>query len=135
MSRSGYSDDHENWDLIRWRGAVASAVRGKRGQAMLREILEALDFLPQKRLIAWDIEKDGEVCVLGAVGLRRGLVMEDIDPEDHDAMASVFGIAHAMTCEIMFENDEAGRHNETPDRRYERVRQWVSSNLKSGSAP
>lgn len=25
MSRSGYSDDVENWQLIRWRGQVASA--------------------------------------------------------------------------------------------------------------
>jgi hypothetical protein len=37
MSRSGYSDDLENWSLIRWRGAVASAIRGRRGQAFLRE--------------------------------------------------------------------------------------------------
>jgi len=29
MSRSGYTDscDMDQWDLIRWRGAVASAVR------------------------------------------------------------------------------------------------------------
>ena len=31
MSRSGYEDGLEMWDLIRWRGAVASAIRGKRG--------------------------------------------------------------------------------------------------------
>ncbi len=29
MSRSGYNDDGTEWDLIRWRGAVASAVRGQ----------------------------------------------------------------------------------------------------------
>jgi hypothetical protein len=46
MSRSGYSDDHSEWDLIRWRGAVASAIRGKRGQAFLRELLVALDAMP-----------------------------------------------------------------------------------------
>jgi hypothetical protein len=35
MSRSGYSDDYgddEPWQLIMWRGAVASAFRGRRGQ-------------------------------------------------------------------------------------------------------
>ena len=38
MSRSGYSDDLDNWDLIRWRGQVSSAIRGKRGQGFLREL-------------------------------------------------------------------------------------------------
>lgn len=32
MSRCGYSDDYDQWALIRWRGAVESAIRGKRGQ-------------------------------------------------------------------------------------------------------
>lgn len=30
MSRSGYNDDIDNWQMIKWRGQVASAVRGKR---------------------------------------------------------------------------------------------------------
>lgn len=43
MSRSGYNDySIDNWDLIRWRGQVASAIKGKRGQAFLRELIEAL---------------------------------------------------------------------------------------------
>jgi len=41
MSRSGYSDDCDVWALIRWRGAVKSAIRGARGQAMLRELIQA----------------------------------------------------------------------------------------------
>ncbi len=35
MSRSGYSDDCEQGDLIRWRAAVNSAIRGKRIDAAL----------------------------------------------------------------------------------------------------
>ena len=46
MSRSGYGDDIGQWDLIRWRGAVQSAMCGKRGQAFLKEMLAALDALP-----------------------------------------------------------------------------------------
>jgi len=42
MSRSGYVDngDIEQWDLIRWRGAVASAIRGKRGEELRAKIAE-----------------------------------------------------------------------------------------------
>lgn len=46
MSRSGYSDDIDQWDLICWRGAVASAIRGKRGQAFLLEMWKAMTALP-----------------------------------------------------------------------------------------
>ena len=46
MSRSGYSDDYEPSNIAMWRGQVASAMRGKRGQAFLRELIEALDAFP-----------------------------------------------------------------------------------------
>ena len=29
MSRSGYTDECDGWELVRWRGAVNSAIRGK----------------------------------------------------------------------------------------------------------
>ncbi len=50
MSRSGYSDDCDNLQL--WRQAVDRAISGKRGQAVLREMLASLEALPQKRLIS-----------------------------------------------------------------------------------
>lgn len=129
MSRSGYVDDSDNnWDLIRWRGAVKSAIRGKRGQAFLREMLAALDALPKPELIAADLERDGEVCALGAVGKRRGLDMSEIDPEDRETVAAEFGIPHVLACEIMYENDECGRGEKWS--RYERMRKWVIANLK-----
>ena len=55
MSRSGYSDDLETWQLIKWRGQVMSAIRGKRGQKFLRELLAALDAMPKKILITEDL--------------------------------------------------------------------------------
>ncbi len=64
MSRSGYSDDLDSWALIRWRGQVASAIRGRRGQAVLRDLLAALDAMPEKALVASELETpQGEVCV------------------------------------------------------------------------
>lgn len=135
MSRSGYSDDCDGWGLIMWRGAVNSAIKGKRGQAFLREMLEALDALPQKRLISGEL-KDGEgsVCALGSVGLRRGLDMDPIDITDREQVAESFGIAEAMAAEIMFVNDDEFSYwNVTPEKRYERVRAWVVEHLKKDS--
>lgn len=138
MSRSGYSEDCDGWDLIRWRGAVKSAIRGKRGQAFLREALAALDALPEKRLIANDlITSDGDddlaghanVCLLGAVGLQRRLDMRNIDPEDREKVAGVFGIPYSLACEIVYENDEAAFHTETPEQRYARMRRWIELQL------
>lgn len=131
MSRSGYSDDGEDqWALICWRGAVASALRGKRGQAVLREALAALDALPKAELIAGDLEAAGSVCLLGAVGTRRNLNMTGVDVEDHEHVASLFALPHALACEIMWENDEGGRYGETPRARWERMRRWIASNIK-----
>ena len=88
MSRSGYSDDSDDsddcndWAFIRWRGAVDSAILGRRGQRLLKEMRQALDAMPVKQLIAEELERDGLVCALGAVGRARGLNMTGIDPED-----------------------------------------------------
>ena len=128
MSRSGYDDDIDNWELIKWRGAVASAIRGRRGQAFLREMLAALDALPGKRLISNDLVRDGQVCAIGAVAVSRGLDVSDIDPEDRDQVAAAFGIAAALVAEIEDLNDE--RFYGSPEQRYERMRQWVASNIK-----
>ena len=62
MSRSGYSEDCDGRELIMWRGAVAAAIRGKRGQRALRELVVALDAMPAKRLITDALEIDGEYC-------------------------------------------------------------------------
>lgn len=133
MSRSGYSDegDFDHWQNIRWRGAVTSAFKGKRGQAFLREMLAALDALPEKKLISHDlIQADGCVCALGAVGKARGLDMSRIDPEDHDGVSGKFGVAHAMACEIMFYNDEGTYRTETSEERFVRMRRWIEGEIR-----
>lgn len=132
MSRAGYDDSCEDaWSLIRWRGAVASAIRGKRGQAFLRELAETLDAMPEKRLIAHDLRKDGEVCAIGSVGTRRGVEMDKLDPEDAETIAAAFGIASPLVREIEWMNDEYGPFDETPERRWSRMREWVERQLKS----
>lgn len=129
MSRSGYCDDLDTWDLIRWRGAVASAIRGRRGQAFLKEMLEALDDLPEKKLIASELEtEDGQVCALGAVGVSRNMNLRELDPEDREKVAGLFGIPFSLACEIVHLNDERfGR--ESPEQRFAMMREWITKQL------
>lgn len=136
MSRAGYCDgDDDQWGLIRWRGAVASAIRGKRGQAFLREMLTAMDALPEKKLVAHELEMDGQVCAIGSVGMSRGIDMSQLDPENYSKVADTFGISEALAREIVYENDEGGWRDDTPEKRFERMRAWVVKNLRDGADP
>ena len=127
MSRSEYSDDIDQWELIKWRGQVASAIRGQWGQAFLQELLEALDQMPEKRLIRNNMrDQSGCVCTLGAIGAKRGLDLDSIDPHDYEQLSRTFGIAHQLAQEIMFLNDDV---NDTPEHRWQRMRNWVVANL------
>ena len=134
MSRAGYTEDGEdNWGLICWRGQVASAIRGKRGQAFLRDLVAALDAMPEKALIAEELEDgDGNVCSLGAVGRLRGVDMRRIDPYDYDEVAGAFDIAEPLAREIEYENDEGTWQwqKETPEQRWKRMRAWAASKIK-----
>lgn len=130
MSRSGYTDDCDGWDLIRWRGAVASAIRGKRGQSFLKEMLTSIDALPEKVLIEKDLQNaEGDVCALGSVGLSRRIDMSSVDPDDRESVAEAFGISIALASEIMYENDE-GAWRETPQQRWQRMRNWIVSHIE-----
>lgn len=133
MSRSGYSTDcDDNWQMIMWRGRVASAIRGKRGQEMLRELLEALDAMPEKKLIAEELEASGAYCTLGVLGHQRGIDMSSIDPDEYDQVAEAFKIPEVLAREIMFMNDEACWSLETPEERFDRMRKWVVEQIEYG---
>jgi hypothetical protein len=134
MSRSGYNDDGDQWDLIRWRGQVTSAIRGRRGQVLLRDLLTALDAMPTKELIADELETCDGVCALGAVGRARGVDMARLDPQDANQIGEAFGIARSLAAEIVWVNDEASTvWRETPAQRWSRVRDWVAAQIKSGA--
>jgi hypothetical protein len=129
MSRSNYSDACDGWELIRWRGAVQSAMRGARGQAALKELLAALDAMPEKALIANELEHEDAYCALGVLGKARGVSMMDLDPEESDEVAARFHLAPAMVKEIVFENDEGWYGSELPEQRWRRMRTWVESQI------
>lgn len=180
MSRSGLTeDDGDSWTHIRWRGMVASAARGARGQRMLRDLLASLDAMPVKELVTGKLrQKDGNVCALGAVMETRGVDPakfdvpegeEDDYEESHDfyALGLALDVAPCLAQEVVWENDEVGsgdrvrrtcgvchgwgeipgRHgpcdcyrctdgfvtvylDETPARRWTRVRAWVEARIR-----
>lgn len=125
MSRSGYSEDYSPL----WRATVANAIRGKRGQAFLQALIEALDALPEKRLITHALASEEGVCAIGSVGRARGVDMERLDPEDYRAVAEAFGIAAPLAQEIAFLNDEQTDFM-TPEQRWREVREWAKQHLK-----
>lgn len=136
MSRHGYTDEcDDTWAMIRWQGAVKSAIRGKRGQAFLREMLSALDALEEPRLIAGDLQHPatGEVCALGSVGRARGIDMSSVDIEDYTAVSKLFGISETLAREVMFHNDDFYQRNRTgeAERRFTRVREWILEQIES----
>lgn len=134
MSRSGYTDDYGDDDplaLGRYRAMVASATRGKRGQALFKDILIAMNGMTCKRLIAKELEQqDGAVCAIGAAGRLRRVDMAKLDPEDAETVAGRFNIADCLAREIVWENDECGRRKESPEERFCRMRKWVRSQIK-----
>lgn len=137
MSRSGYTEDCDNeWAAIRWRGQVASAIRGKRGQAFLRELMEALDAMPEKRLIAGEYW-NGEACALGVLGAKRGIDPITVDPDDYARLARMFGVAYQLIQEIEYENDDAVPYwiAESPETRWRRMRHWVDIHLIEWDPP
>ena len=105
---------------------LRSQLRSKKGQAFLREILGALDALPEKKLIGDAIAKDGCTCGLGALAVQRRVAAgedrdavlaelaainvdttsADFDGEDmHDWAARVMDAPVYLACEIASLND------------------------------
>lgn len=128
----------------RWRAQVQSAIRGKRGQAFLSELLAALDAMPEKRLVKQEFETEGEVCTLGCIARQRGIDMSKFDPEDCDVgndIGPALGIAQQLAREIMYENDAfyswdpvKGRIRDDAkeaEARWIYMRKWISEQIRS----
>jgi hypothetical protein len=155
MSR-GYNDydgdgpEYNNaWEL--YEKAIDNAKKGKRGQKLLRELADALDALPVKRLVAGRfVRADGEVCTLGALAMARGVEADklahldqlahridsdgDYGPELVEPLrreaSEVFDVARCLAGHIMDRND-GGPDNETSEQRFSRMRFWVAEQIKS----
>ena len=153
MSRHGYTeaDEMDPLDLGRWRAQVASAIRGKRGQALLRDLIVGLEAMPQhERKLHELVIDDGEnACALGVVARVRGLDLQDLNPErdedfgeydadgvDHywlaDQLSDRLDIATQLAQEVMWENDE---NSGSPEYRWRCMYAWALENYKGQIDP
>ncbi len=134
MSRSGYSEDYGDVHLLNlYRATVDRATQGKRGQRFFRELVAALDAMPEKRLIAHDLENEEGVCALGALGKQKGVKFPQLDPEDEygdngHRLAPVFDIASQLANEVMYMNDERNE-SASPEERWQRMRIWAARQI------
>ena len=139
MSRSGYSYSYDCENLHLYRGTVARALGGRRGQRALREMAVALDAMPVKELGCGSFQA-GSPCTLGALAAHRGVDVSDLEPEDpdypevdRDLVGARFDVAPQMAAEVMFENDEQGLGDEAGAQRWARMRAWVGGKIREGS--
>lgn len=131
MSRSGYVDYIDDPLVLgRYRGQVKSAIRGRRGQAFLKELAAAMDAMQDKALIANElINEDGDCCTIGVICKARGIDVRTVDHEDPESVGAAVGIARQLAAEIEFENDEGWYSTETCEDRWERMRKWVERQI------
>ncbi len=137
MSRfwDGESDDPLDWG--RYEAAKRSTLRGKRGQAFLRELIAALDALPQPELSegALGDRRTGCVCALGAVALAQGDSFADLAKDDGnwspDEAAERYSISPTLANEIISANDDWRDGNAADVRRsrWRHVRAWAVRHL------
>lgn len=108
MSRSGLHEDDGDDPLQfgRWRGATMAAIRGKRGQAALREIAAAMDSMDCKSLTSGALAADGEFCTIGLLMSKRGIDTSEFDVCDYDAIAEAIGVNAKIVQEIEWFNDD-----------------------------
>ena len=138
--RVSYSDE-EDWpgQFELWQANCRRSIRGKKGQAALRELEAALQALPHPRL-GYDVlvEPTGEVCAIGAMMVQRriaaGMSREqaiaecsNVDSCDTQEAGEWIGMPSLVAWSAAVENDEYRR--ETPEQRYERMLAWVRGYL------
>lgn len=155
--RIGYSDEEDYpGQFGLWQGNCQRSLKGKAGQAALRELEAALLALPSKRLIAGEFEDaDGEVCSIAALAKHRGIDSGQIEanPEyDMEQVGVELGMPRLVAWKVVEMNDLHFNGKDllfaegpyrwpgeqpyayievTPEQRYERMLAWVREQLRS----
>jgi hypothetical protein len=95
-------------------------------------MLETLDMMHDKELIAFDLMNNGKVCVLGALCAKRNISIKELTAAaDDNEFANIFGVDISLISlidEIQSVNDEYPSQRARD--RWLRVRKWAVENLK-----
>lgn len=142
MSRICWSEDEDypgQFEL--WQSNCDRSLLGRRGQNALRELEAALLALPDKRLIAGELDNGDDCCAVGALARTKETLIDSDDPEEVGIACGMPRLVAWKTVEV---NDiilstkweppskefPHGRSvNLTPEERYEKVLKWVQGCL------
>lgn len=154
--RIGYSDEEDYpGQFGLWQGNCQRSLKGRAGQAALRELEAALLALPSKRLIAESlVDAHGEVCAIGALAEFKGEITDNMIGQGECDMEEVgveLGMPRLVAWKVVEMNDLqfAGTslvikegpyrwYSEqpfeyvpiTPEQRYKRMLAWVREQLR-----
>lgn len=154
MSRSGYIDDCDDVDsMLRsygWQANVRRCIAGRRGQALLWELYQALEALPTREIVTGALldTSTGSVCSLGALAVYRKMPIPpefcttgapDDEPDEYEfsqAMGPLFGIKDMLAREVMYENDEGDQWHWADDGSIcEGIRHGVTREVRRHDTP
>ena len=130
--RINFSVDEERpGQFALWDANVQRSIKGRAGQAALRELEAALVAMPVKRLLYGVLcMDDGEVCAIGAYARHKGLDLSRFDPEaETDAVGVEAGMPRLIAWEVVMENDR-DRWRVSHEQRYDQMLAWVRAQLK-----
>lgn len=153
--RVSEEEDFDNQAAL-WEANLGRSLKGRKGQAALRELEAALLALPEKRLIADDmVSADGSVCALAALAQHRGYQGDMTLPKQPDwdnpddanspfwdefeyveavegamvKIAADLGIPPMVAKAIIYENDDD--YVKTPEDRYQKVLHWTQRQIQA----
>ena len=143
MSRFWEDESDDPLDYARYEAAKRSTLRGRRGQAFLRELVAALDALPRPELSegALGDRRTGCVCALGAIALAQGDSFDDLAKDNGnwslDETAERYSISPTLANEIISANDDWRDGNAVNVRRsrWRHVRAWAVHHLIEPAQP
>jgi hypothetical protein len=134
-----YDDDSDPSQEGLAAGALRSAIRGKRGQRFIRDLVQALDALPLPELAAGALEDEetGCCCAFGAVRRFRGAdavplwfhpMEEDMNP---DNLVEPFNVSKTLAWSVVQANEDGmiGNDKSTRRLRWKQVRDWAVRQL------
>lgn len=154
--RIGYSEEEDYpGQFGLWQGNCQRSLKGKAGQAILRELEAALLALPSKRLIAGNlVDAHGEVCAIGALAEHRGEITDDMIGQgeyDMEEVGIALGMPRLVAWKVVEMNDLQFNGTNllfaegpyrwpaeqpyvyvevTPEERYERMLKWVREQVQ-----
>ena len=103
MSRFDFDGDEESIPWKWWEQIVSNALGGRRGQAALAEIEEALLTLPEPKLIEGHLATKDSVCTIGALVAHKRAQRDAVD-----IATAIASIAADKPCWCGHSRDEHG---------------------------